>query len=109
MPEDTHVRHGVRRKKARFLQVPGASPRAELPEALPDANKIEDSDPLGAPLTVGELCTLLACSPWMVRQRYLRQGLPHFRSGPSGKLIFFRNQVIRWVLEKQQQKGSAQR
>ena len=105
MREDTQVRHDSRRETAPSLCVARDDSRAELPEALPEPTGIEDSDPLGAPLTIGELCTLLRCSPWTVRQRYLRQGLPHFRSGPSGKLIFFRNQVIRWVLEKQRQKG----
>lgn len=105
MREDTQVRRGARRETANSLGVAHDDSRAELPEALPAPSDIEDSDPLGAPLTIGELCTLLRCSPWTVRQRYLRQGLPHFRSGPSGKLLFFRNQVIRWVLEQQRQKG----
>jgi hypothetical protein len=27
------------------------------------------------------------------------------RSGPHGKLIFFRNQIVAWILRRQQQKG----
>jgi len=39
-----------------------------------------------------------------VRQRCLAQGLPYFRVAKTGKLIFYRNQVTRWILEKQKQK-----
>jgi hypothetical protein len=60
---------------------------------------------LGDPLDIQEVARLLGCSPWTVRHRYLREGLPHFRTAPSGKLIFYRSQVIRWVLSKQLQKG----
>jgi hypothetical protein len=62
---------------------------------------------LGDPLDIQEVAHLIGCSPWTVRQRYLPEGIPHFRTGSSGKLIFYRNQVIRWVLEQQQQKGGA--
>ena len=64
----------------------------------------EDSaNPLGEPLSISEVARLIGCSAWTVRQSYLPHGLPHFRSGPAGKLIFYRNQVIAWIL--QQQKG----
>jgi hypothetical protein len=61
-------------------------------------------DALGDPLGVREVAQVIGCSAWTVRHRYLPQGLPHFRSGPAGKLVFYRNQVIRWIL-RQQQKG----
>lgn len=59
-------------------------------------------DPLGEPMPIRAVARVLGCSPWTVRQRYLPQGLPHFRSGPQGKLVFFRHQVIRWIVERQQ-------
>jgi len=61
---------------------------------------------LGPPLTIGEVAQLLGCSLWTVRQRYMRLGLPYLRTSASGKLVFFRGQVIDWILERQQrQKG----
>ena len=62
-------------------------------------------DPLGEPLTIREVARVLGCSEWTVRQRYLPLGLPHFRLSRTGKLLFFHNQIVRWVLEKQRQKG----
>jgi hypothetical protein len=62
-----------------------------------------DVSPLGAPLSIREVARLIGCSAWTVRQRHLPQGLPCFRSGPTGKLIFYRNQVVAWILR--QQKG----
>ena len=59
---------------------------------------------LGDPMTIQEVAALLGCSPWTVRQRYLRQGLPHLRACASGKLVFFREQVIGWILKRQQQR-----
>jgi hypothetical protein len=48
---------------------------------------------------------LLGCSVWTVRQRYLREGLPHIRASARGRFIFFREQVIDWILERQKRKG----
>lgn len=62
------------------------------------------TEPLGAPLSIAEAAHLIGCSPWTVRQRYLPAGLPHHRLSQNGKLIFYRNQIIRWLL-RQQQKG----
>jgi len=58
---------------------------------------------LGQPLSLLQVARLIGCSAWTVRHRLILQGLPHFRSGPSGKLIFYRHQVTAWIL--QQQKG----
>jgi len=58
---------------------------------------------LGEPLSIRDVANVLGCSPWSVRQQLLRQGLPHFRSVAGGKLIFYRNQVIRWILVRQGQ------
>src|SRR5205807_9559693 len=58
---------------------------------------------LGPPLTIEEVAELLGCSPWTVRQRYLRQGLPYLQARTRGKLVFFREQVIAWTLKRQRQ------
>ena len=52
---------------------------------------------------IRDVARLIGCSAWTVRQRHLPQGLPYFRSGQAGKLIFYRNQVVAWILR--QQKG----
>lgn len=64
-------------------------------------------DLLGEPLSIWEVARMIGCSAWTVRNRLLRLGLPHFRSGPSGRLIFYRDQVVRWILQKQQERRNA--
>jgi hypothetical protein len=56
---------------------------------------------LGMPLSIREIAYLIGCSPWTVRQTLIPQGLPHFRSTANGRLIFYRDQVIRWVENQQ--------
>ena len=56
---------------------------------------------LGEPLNVKQVAELIGCSPWTVRQTLIPRGLPHFRFKANGRLIFYRDQVIRWI-EKQQ-------
>jgi len=56
---------------------------------------------LGEPLTIVQVATLIGCSPWTVRQRHMRGGLPYFRAGVNGKLIFYKDQVVRWIESKQ--------
>ena len=63
-------------------------------------------DPLGAPLSIRAVAAMLGCSAWTIRQRHIPDGLPYFRSGPNGKLIFFRDQVVAWILERQQKGGA---
>jgi hypothetical protein len=60
-----------------------------------------DADPLGEPMSIGQVAKLFGCSVWTVRQRYLPSGLPYFRIGSTGKLLFYRKQVVQWILEKQ--------
>ena len=60
---------------------------------------------LGDALSIREAAKLIGCSSWTVRQKYVPLGLPHLRSGPNGKLIFYKNQIIRWLLERQQKGG----
>jgi len=62
----------------------------------------EAASRLGAPLGIAETARLIGCSPWTVRQTLIPQGLPIFRSAASGKLIFYTNQVVRWIERKQQ-------
>ena len=73
--------------------------------AEPVSDAAARPQPLGQPLTIHDVAELLGCSAWTVRQRYLRQGLPHLQARPRGKLVFFREQVIAWTLKRQRQKG----
>ena len=66
----------------------------------------QTDDPLGKPMTIQEIAALIGCSVWTVRQRHLRRGLPYFRIGESGKLVFYRKQVIQWILENQKSERS---
>ena len=75
-------------------------PRAELPAGKPVGHRAAD-DTLGEALTIREVSQLLGCSTWTVRNRHLRRGLPHFRVGGAGKLVFYRSQITRWILEQQ--------
>jgi hypothetical protein len=52
-------------------------------------------------LFIAQVAELIGCSPWTVRQKLIPRGLPHFRSGASGRLIFYEVQVVRWI-EKMQ-------
>jgi hypothetical protein len=61
---------------------------------------------LGQPLSIRELADLIGCSVWTIRQRYLRAGIPFVRLRPHGKLIFYRNQIIHWLLTEQQKGGT---
>ena len=62
-------------------------------------------DALGEPLTVRQVARLLGCSAWTVRHGYLPKGLPHLRTGPCAKLVFFRKQVVGWILQRQRKGG----
>jgi hypothetical protein len=64
-------------------------------------------DSLGEPLDIEHVAELLGCSAWTVRQKYLPQGLPHIRTCVGGRFVFFREQVIAWIMKRQQlqQKG----
>src|SRR6266481_203965 len=81
-------------KSADSLKFPHESLGQSYPHHYPQV-----SDALGEPLTIRQVAQLLGCSPWTVRHSYLPKGLPHLRSGRLGKLIFYRNQVVRWILQ----------
>lgn len=101
--------HAEDTRKSRFDD--GEKPLASLdfsPDAIGQsypARYPHPEDALGEPLTIREVAKLLGCSPWTVRHSYLPKGLPHLRAGPLGKLIFYRNQVVRWVLQRQRKGG----
>ena len=70
----------------------------------------ESTFELGEPLTVKQVAKLIGCSSWTVRQKLLPQGLPYFRNPPGGKLIFYRRQIVSWILQQQiQSKGGPTR
>lgn len=72
------------------------------PYPLPNgATASAPTDPLGEPMSIREVARMFGCSEWTVRQQYVPRGLPCFRLSPAGKLLFFHNQIVRWVLERQ--------
>jgi hypothetical protein len=93
--------------RALAARAPANSPASlahTLAAPLADRLAVPSSDSrLGPPLNMNEVAALIGCSPWTVRQKLLSKGLPYFRSAASGKLIFYRDQVIRWI--ERQQKG----
>ena len=62
--------------------------------------------PLGEALDIEEVALLLGCSAWTIRQKYLPQGLPYLRASANGKFVFFRRQVIDWILKRQTRGGT---
>lgn len=76
-------------------RLPGDAPVTEVPRL----------HPLGEPLSIRAVASMLGCSPWTVRQQHIPAGLPHFRSGAQGKLVFFCDQVVAWVLQQQKKGG----
>ena len=94
-------------KEMALLGFPGrAEATAGLPVGLPEPSRQtasrEAESRLGLPLGIAQVANLVGCSPWTVRQVLVPQGLPVFRSAASGKLIFYTNQVVRWIERKQQ-------
>jgi hypothetical protein len=98
--------HGSLQKFAPTLGFPPFSLGQLYPHLCPERYPHSDgANQLGPPLSIRETAALIGCSSWTIRQKYLPLGLPHFRAGSKGKLIFYKNQVIRWVIT-QQQKGA---
>jgi hypothetical protein len=56
---------------------------------------------LGPAMDIRRVAALIGCSPWTVRQRLIPMGLPHLQFAAAGRLIFYRDQVIRWIESKQ--------
>ena len=80
-----------------FPPPPGAN-RAQPGPFLPGvAPEIGPFPPLGIPLNIREVARMIGCSPWTVRQTLIPRGLPHFRFAANGRLVFYREQVVRWI------------
>jgi len=77
------------------LAGPLDGPLAEAP------NPVGLLDRLGIPLDLRGVAELIGCSPWTVRQTLIPRGLPFFRFGATGKLIFYTHQVVRWIEARQ--------
>lgn len=71
------------------------------------AIEVQESSPLGLPLSIREVARMIGCSAWTIRQRHIPAGLPYFRAGSNGKLVFFRDQVVAWILQQQRKGGSS--
>jgi hypothetical protein len=88
-------------KSAENLELSHAPRGQSCPQHYPQPSAYKE-DPLGPAMSIEEVARMLGCSPWTVRQRYLPEGLPHLRLSPAGKIVFFRLQVIAWILNRQQ-------
>ncbi len=98
------VRYGTRHwtgQPGPILREPGAIVPALAPGPRAE---IGPFPPLGIPLNIAEVARLIGCSPWTVRQTLIPRGLPHFRFKANGRLVFYRDQIVRWI-ENQQQGG----
>lgn len=94
--------HGTPPKAAPMLDFSSMEVGHSSPQHCPPhCPQPGEANPLGVPLSIGEVAKLVGCSPWTVRQKYLPLGLPHFRVGPTGKLTFYKTQVIRWLIRRQ--------
>src|SRR5437870_5762237 len=100
LPDPASLKHAL----AQAALDPGQSYPGRCPH--PEDERTILAEPLGEPLAIREAASLIGCSPWTVRQRCLAAGLPHHRLTPNGKIIFYRNQVIRWLLRQQQKGGT---
>jgi len=99
---------GKVQNSAETLEIPTPDLGQSCPQHCPHpegAIGSRPNDPLGMPMTIREVARMLGCSEWTVRQRYLPKGLPYLRLSRQGKLLFFHNQIVRWILEIQRQKG----
>jgi hypothetical protein len=109
LPEWRDVRRKVRSEPHGIAEFSGDQPRPKLAAALAapnDASSGANPDILGEPMGIREVAQLIGCSAWTVRQKYVPLGLPHMRSGPNGKLIFYRNQITHWLLTRQEKGGT---
>jgi hypothetical protein len=94
--------HGAPAKAAPLLDFSptelGHSSPQHCPPRCPQPG---EANPLGTPLSIAQVADLIGCSTWTIRQKYLPLGLPHFRVGPTGKLLFYKTLVIRWLIRRQ--------
>jgi hypothetical protein len=92
--------------------IPPSSLGQSYPRHYPQPNganrktiEATECGPLGLPLSIREVARMIGCSAWTIRQRHIPAGLPYFRAGSNGKLVFFRDQVIAWILQQQKKGG----
>lgn len=95
---------GTEPKEPQTLASLPVSQGQSCPQHCPPSQD-RDRSVLGGAMSVAEVALMLGCSAWTVRQKYLPQGLPHVRASAVGKIVFFREQVIDWILKRQQKKG----
>jgi hypothetical protein len=95
-------------KATETLEFSGSGPGQRNPQHCPQPPGGNHSSvspgSIGEPMDIGQVAALLGCSAWTIRQRYLRQGLPHLQASARGKLVFFREQIVAWVEKRQQQR-----
>ena len=81
---------------------PTARSYSSLAIPIPSDTSRAPTPDLGPALNIGQVANLIGCSPWTVRQTLVPRGLPHFRPTAGGRLIFYQNQIIRWIEDRQQ-------
>ena len=87
---------------AKYLGQPYPTPCPRADEAHQGPETATVGRPgLGRPMGIREAAYLIGCSPWTVRHRLIPKGLPVFRSGASSKLIFYEDQIVRWIQKTQ--------
>lgn len=94
-------------KAAETLEISASSLGQVCPQDCPQSRELDlgPYNALGPAMNISQVAEMLGCSPWTVRHRYLRQGLPHLRPTETGRLVFFHTQVIAWILKRQQKGG----
>lgn len=109
-PFGNEYAQGPQRKSAESLDLrasdPGQNCPTRCPNHCPDDEDEGFAPELGRPISIQAVARLIGCSVWTVRQRYLPAGLPHFRMRAQGKLLFYKTQIIRWLLDRQQKGGT---
>jgi hypothetical protein len=111
----TQLRLGQRpmRPNRPFYELLRAFPSGSVARSIAlgsDGNLLLPEEPqtgncLGPPMNIRQVAATIGCSLWTVRQVLVPQfGLPVFRAGASGKLIFYEAQAVHWI-ECQQLKG----
>lgn len=108
VPNRHTSRFGQRANDAESLEFSGVRRGQSCPQHCPhqkEAAAAADGLALGGPLDIEDVAMLLGCSVWTVRQRYLPDGLPNIRASARGRFIFFSEQVVDWILERQRKGG----
>lgn len=81
--------------------------RALLPEAVTGAETgATPGADLGDAMDIRAAAALIGCSTWTLRHTLIPRGLPCFRTGHRGKLIFYRHQLVRWIQRHQRAEGA---